>query len=105
MPESKPQSTEIQDEINRLVQEVQRLREEQPETRKSSEVTPIVEPGPTVLVFQDKHVEQIKNYILEGKILWVFNDLRWQKIPLTVLDVPATVKANEDLGVDFQVPE
>ena len=61
--------------------------------------------GQTVLVFRDRHTEEIQNYAITGKTLWVFNEQRARKIPLAELDLPATTKANEDRGIDFRVPQ
>jgi hypothetical protein len=58
----------------------------------------------TALVFQDKHVEEVRNYAISGGTLWVLNDKAAKKIPLAQLDIPATEKMNDDRGVDFQVP-
>jgi hypothetical protein len=62
-----------------------------------------VEPA-TALVFLDQHVEEVHNYAIAGGTLWVLNDQAAKKIPLAQLDIPATVKMNDDRGVDFQVP-
>ncbi len=97
-----------QDEIDRLNQEVARLREEQ----TSREPPSALQPRPnsqihaeTVLVFRDKHSEEIQNYAIVGKTLWVFTELRARKIPVADLNVPATTKANEDRGIDFRLPK
>ena len=58
----------------------------------------------TALVFRDQHVEEVRNYAITGETLWVLNDKAAKKIPLAQLDLPATVKMNDDRGVDFQVP-
>jgi len=58
----------------------------------------------TALVFRDQHVEEVHNYAIAGGTLWVLNDQAAKKIPLAQLDIPATVKMNDDRGVDFQVP-
>jgi len=59
----------------------------------------------TALVFRDKHVEEIRNYAISGGTIWVLNDHQaGKKIPLAQLDLDATVKMNDDRGVDFQVP-
>ena len=57
----------------------------------------------TVLVFRDKHQQEVQNYAIVGDVLWAFAPLR-QKIELDDLDIPATQKANDDRGVDFRVP-
>lgn len=59
----------------------------------------------TALVFRDQHVEEVRNYAISGGTLWVLNNAAAKKIPLVNLDIEATVKMNEDRGVDFQVPE
>jgi hypothetical protein len=64
------------------------------------------EPAPidsTVLVFRDGHKQQVTNYAVVGQTLYVFDERR-QKIPLGDLDVPATIKVNDDRGVEFQLP-
>ncbi|HUC55743.1 MAG TPA: hypothetical protein VMR90_16960 [Candidatus Cybelea sp.] len=58
---------------------------------------------PTVLVFRDQHKVEVQNYAIVGQTLWAFAP-QHQKIPLSDLDLQATVKANEDRGVTFSVP-
>jgi len=57
----------------------------------------------TVLVFRDGHQQEVSNYAIMGQTVYVF-DNHTQKIALTDLDVEATVKLNDDRGVDFHVP-
>ena len=59
---------------------------------------------PTVLVFRDGHSLEVRNYAIVGETLWSFIGQRTQKIPLSQLDLAATVKANDDRGVTFTVP-
>ena len=58
---------------------------------------------PTVLVFRDGHKREVGNYAIMGQTVYVFDE-RTQKISLADLDVPATVKANDDRGMEFKVP-
>ena len=58
---------------------------------------------PTVLVFLDGHQQEVTNYAIMGQTVYVF-DKRTQKIALTDLDVAATIKLNDDRGVDFHLP-
>ena len=58
---------------------------------------------PTVLVFRDGHQQEVTNYAIMGQTVYVF-DSRTQKIALTDLDVAATIKVNDDRGVDFHLP-
>lgn len=59
---------------------------------------------PTVLVYRDQHKQEIQNYAIVGQMLWDFNAGRTYKIPLSQLDLPATQKANDDRGINFQIP-
>jgi hypothetical protein len=108
------QNQQLSQQVNELSNEVARLRDEQeiraytplpterqatPQAAAKSEVS-----VPTVLVFRDQHREDISNYAVVGRTVWVFNQDRARKIPLAELDVPATVKINDDRGVDFNVP-
>lgn len=105
------QNSEIeQQEINRLRDEVDRLREErdaQPSapTPPSKPETAAPPSEPTVLVFRDQHKEEVKNYAIVGRTLWVFSEVRARKISINDLDVDATTKVNEDRGLEFRVPE
>jgi hypothetical protein len=58
---------------------------------------------PTVLVFRDGHRQEVTNYAIMGQTVYVLDD-RTQKIPLANLDVSATVKANDDRGMEFKIP-
>jgi len=100
------QTDQQQAEIDRLNDEVARLREE----RNTQTARPTArtqwdgESEATRLVFRDKHTEEIQNYAIVGQTLWVFTERQAKKIMLAELDLPATKKANEDRGVDFQIP-
>jgi hypothetical protein len=61
--------------------------------------------NPTVLVFRDKHTQEVQNYAIVGGTLWIFTEQRSTKLPLSWLDIEATSKANEDRGIDFQLPK
>ncbi len=62
-------------------------------------------PGPTtILVFRDGHQQEIQNYAILGDRLIVLNEQLAKKIPLAELDLDATVKVNEDRGVEFKLP-
>jgi hypothetical protein len=63
---------------------------------------PAVQPK-TVLIFRDGHKEEVQNYAIVGENLIDFGETR-RKVALTALDVPATVKANDERGIDFTLP-
>lgn len=101
-----------QRDIDRLEDEVARLRgqreSERPEAREA--LTPQAEgrsvvSSPTLLVFRDKHTQEVQNYAIVGGTVWIFSEQRATKLPLSWLDIEATTKANDDRGVDFQVPK
>jgi hypothetical protein len=61
------------------------------------------EPG-TMLVFKDGRQLEVKNYAIQGDLLYDLTGGRPRKIALTDLDLPATQKQNDDRGIDFQLP-
>jgi len=58
----------------------------------------------TLLVFKDGHQSDVLNYAIVGDTLFDFAGGRTRKILLADLDLLATRKANDDRGIDFQVP-
>jgi hypothetical protein len=91
----------LQRDVQALSGKIDRLQADvtarnQPKTEQEPE---------TALVFRDQHVEEVRNYAISGGAVWVLNAQAAKKIPLVNLDIDATVKMNEDRGVDFQVPE
>jgi len=100
----------VEERLDRLEDRVDRLRDEEryraeaQATRPRAPSSSTGESRPAVLVFRDRHTEEVQNYGIVGQTLWVFNEQRARKIPLASLDLVATTKVNEDRGVDFQVP-
>jgi hypothetical protein len=105
-------------QIDDLSQEVQRLRLEREQEQNERETAAVQPPPPAraeptkaaptadlpvILVYMDKHIEEVKNYAVVGETLWAFGD-RTKKIPLMDIDLAATGKLNDERGVDFQVP-
>ncbi|HTZ95315.1 MAG TPA: hypothetical protein VMB18_02885 [Terriglobales bacterium] len=98
-----PADYQSQAEIDRLHEEVAQLRDQMhnvPRPPAPKETAP----EPTQLVFADQHTEQVENYAIVRQNLWIFDGSRTRKIPLASLDIPATEKANQDRGVDFEIP-
>ena len=58
----------------------------------------------TVLVFKDGRRLEILNYAIVGSTLYDLSEGLTHKVALAELDLPATVKQNDDHGVDFQLP-
>ncbi len=59
---------------------------------------------PSVLVFRDGHQQEVSNYAIMGQNVYVF-DKGSRKIALADLDVPATIKANDERGLEFNIPQ
>ena len=104
------QNQERARELDRLSDEVERLRDEQ----QSRSAAPAPRPEPrskpephelTVLVFRDQHRQEVENYAIVGQTIWIFSEKRATKVPLSSLDVDATSKANYERGLEFRVPQ
>ena len=65
---------------------------------------PIANEPPTVLVFKDGHQQEVANYAIVGATLYDLSDGRSKKVALAELDLSATVKQNDDRGVEFKLP-
>ncbi|MGC2227910.1 MAG: hypothetical protein WA578_13110 [Candidatus Sulfotelmatobacter sp.] len=107
--------TGLANEMNEQSLDEQRMRQQNDQDlyaqwapsppREHSEHAELNEAAPaTVLVFRDEHKQEVKNYAIVGQMLWDFDLQHTQKIPLSDLDLPATAKANDARGVDFQLP-
>ena len=77
-----------------------RVQPSQPEQPNTHEAKPN---EPSALVFRDGHQQEVSNYAIMGQTVYVF-DKRTQKVALADLDVPATIKANDDRGMEFKIP-
>ena len=115
-------SSAYDDELRQMAQEISRLSNEVAQLREDQEYrqsTPPAQPPaqtpqpqakseprePTVFVFRDKHTQEVKNYAIVGQTLWIFNEYRATKVPLSSLDVDATTKLNDERGVEFSLPK
>ncbi len=59
---------------------------------------------PVLLVYRDGQEEEIRNYAIVGQMLYDLGTFVAHKIPLALLDLKATVKANDERGVEFSLP-
>jgi len=98
-PTPYPENGGLQRDVQGLSGKIDRLQADVEARNRPKEMEPA-----TALVFRDKHVEEVRNYAIAGGTLWVLNESAAKKIPLAQLDLDATVKMNDDRGVDFQVP-
>lgn len=57
------------------------------------------------LVFKDgRPAEKVRSYALTGSSIFVAEPGHQRTIPITDLDLPATIEQNREAGVDFQLP-
>jgi hypothetical protein len=83
-----------------------------PETivaRRAEAAEPSSELPAAVLVFRDGHREEIGKYVVVGTTLYAsadyWNSGSWtRKVQLSALDVPATLKLNQDRDTKFSLP-
>jgi hypothetical protein len=66
--------------------------------------------APTVLVYRDGRREEVREYSIANGVLYArgdyYADGYWnKKIELAALDLPQTVKANQERGVKFVLPD
>ena len=99
-PAPNSENSGLQRDVQTLSGRIDRLQADVEARSRKPEQEPA-----TALVFRDQHVEEVRNYAIAGETLWVLNQQAAKKIPLAKLDLPATVKMNDDRGVDFQVPQ
>ena len=78
-------------------------------TQKERSESQARELPPAVLVYRDGHREEIPDYAIADGLIYVRGN-NWQngywtkRIPLSALDAPATVQANQQRGVKFMLP-
>jgi hypothetical protein len=97
-------------EIERLTNEVGRLREEQTLHEPTQQAAVLPRPSleentpSTILLFRDGHRSEVRNYAIVGQTVWVFTEQRARKIPLSDLDIEATRRVNSERGVEVPLP-
>ena len=102
---------ELQQQLQDLREDVARLtgaitsRYPTPVSPAPSRAPAAREPAtPTILMFRDGTKQEVENYAIVGQTVWLFNEQRARKVPLSSIDVDATAKANDERGLSFQVP-
>jgi hypothetical protein len=77
--------------------------------QKTRTESPGVKSSPVILVYRDGHREEIPDYAIANGIIYA-HGTSWQngywtkQIPLSALDPPATMDANQQRGVKFMLP-
>jgi hypothetical protein len=81
-----------------------RPRQNQASAQPEFSMIPVEDKTPTtIFVFKDGHQLETKNYAIMGGTLFDFSGATLKKIKLDDLDSPATVKANDDRGVQVKL--
>lgn len=107
MPAQPPVQTASDEEsrygAHYLDQREQARRQPAPEAPPSEASAPSDMPL-TVLVFKDGHRQEVRNYAIVGQTLYAMEGFTSHKILIALLDLKATVKVNQDLGLEFNLP-
>jgi hypothetical protein len=90
-------------------QREERATDETQQRRASEEATSkLDETVPTILIFRDGSHREIRNYALMGSSIYDLSVKPGQgrmKIMLADLDIPATIAANDQRGIEFKIPK
>jgi hypothetical protein len=67
------------------------------------------ESAPALLVYRDGHTEEVSSYSIIGQMMYMKTDYwssgSWTRtIQIADLDIPATLKQNQQRGVKFELP-
>jgi hypothetical protein len=100
------QQSELNWKIDRLSDEVERLRDqqaagEQPKQLAAGRRPPDSNMPSRILVFRNGQREEIQNYAVIGDTLWILTAQRARKIPVSDLDMKTTTKENGERGLEF----
>jgi hypothetical protein len=95
--------------VQQLSEQIEQLREQQALAASQpppppAPAAPEAPPTPTTLVFRDGHRMSILNYAIVGETLWVLDENRSDRIPLSDLNLDATQRENRSRGVRFLIP-
>jgi hypothetical protein len=76
-----------------------------PAYQGQSEIAPVSAQPATTLIFKDgRPPVQVHNYALTANTLYALDGDSHKEIPLSLVDVQATIEANRAAGVDFALP-
>jgi hypothetical protein len=82
----------------------EQVAEASPEPGPAPSIVPAPDRPETVLVFRDGHKLEVKNYAILGDTLYDMTPDHRHKITLAELDLDATVRQNDERGIDFRLP-
>jgi hypothetical protein len=99
------QNAALSSQVQALTAEVESLR--QGATSQAPAASQAALPSksiPTVFVYLDGRSIEVRNYAIFNQTLWVFSAETTRRIPLSAINLPATLKLNEDRGIDVSLP-
>lgn len=79
-------------------------KDEQQQEDTSASQEPADQGPATVFIFKDGHKLETQNYAIQGQTLFDFSNNQLKKIKIADLDIDATKKANDDLGITLKLP-
>lgn len=91
-------------QVQTLSDEVESLRQKQASQPSAPQAAAPVKTLATVFVYRDGRVLQAHDYAIYGQKLWVFDGGLTRRIPLSALNLPATLQLNEQRGIDVNLP-
>lgn len=94
------------EELDRLEDRVTRLEDQRAAAnvpRPPQYEAQVKSASPIVLIFRDKHSQEAENYAIVGQTIWLFNEKRATRVPLSEIDTAATERANQDRGIDLHL--
>jgi hypothetical protein len=103
-PERRDREERGRDERDRNEEDYRARRPAEPAPAQPAPQAEVANQPHTVLVFKDGRRLEIVNYAIVGSTLFDLSDGLTRKVALAELDLPATVKQNDDRGVEFQLP-
>jgi len=101
-PAADPQA-QRQDDARQQLEEDYRA-ELNAERQPAPSADPVTSQPSTVLVFKDGHQLEVGNYAIVGTTLYDLSEGHSKKVQLADLDLNATLKENDQRGVEFQLP-
>lgn len=98
--------SELTWKIDRLTDEVERLRDQQAAGEKPQQPaigrrSPESDTPSRILIFRSGQREEIQNYALVGDTLWILTEQRARKIPVSALEMETTKRENGERGLEF----
>ena len=100
----KSQSSPFTSKTKATAKDAEKDAEPQNDADASETQEPPADLPATVFIFKDGHKLETQNYAIQGQTLFDFSNNQLRKIKLADLDLDATRKANDELGINVRLP-